>query len=75
MVVIIIRKKLSEGVGILEAVTSIDERNNVEEYTNVYNKTGAQCPLWSGGPVRFDSAPGAEVRRRLIETDQLCRTN
>jgi hypothetical protein len=40
-VVIVIRKKLFEGVGVLETVTSNGVRNDVEEYTYIYNKTGA----------------------------------
>jgi hypothetical protein len=74
--VTVIRKKLLERVGVLEIVTSIGvAANDVEEYTYIYNKTGAQCPLWSGGIVRFDSAADANVRWRVIETDQLLREN
>jgi hypothetical protein len=74
-VVIVIRKKLFEGVGVLKKVTSNGVRNDVEEYTYICNKTGAQSPLWSGGLVGFDSAFGAKVRGRVIETDHLHRTN
>lgn len=61
-VVIVIRTKLFKGVRVLEKVTSNGVRNDVEDYTYIFNKTGAQSPLRSGGRVRFDSAFGAKVR-------------